>query len=71
MPLPLSVCIPTISTSQKSRPEDLMRKSTESSSHSSSMAKTTLVSVVTGDDNRPTNLSPTVQESTVKPIGDD
>ena len=43
---PLSVCIPTISASGKNSPEDPTRRSTESSGHSSSMAKTTLVSVV-------------------------
>ena len=72
IPLPLSVYIPIISARGKSSPEDdLMRKSTGSSSHSSGMVKATLVSVVsTGDDSRPTTVSPKVQKSTAKPIGD-
>ena len=35
------------------------------------MAKTTLVSLVAGDDHRSINLSPTIQESATKLIGED
>ena len=64
------ICFPTISACGKSSPEDPTRMSREGSSISSSMAETTLVPVVIGNDHRSANLSPTVQEPAPKPTGE-
>ena len=64
------ICFPTISACGKISPEDPTRTSREGSSNRSSMAETTLVPVVIGNDHRSANLSPTVQEPAPKPTGE-
>ena len=64
------ICIPTVSARGKNSPEDPTRTSREGSINSSDMAKTAVVPIVVGNDYRPANLSPTVQQLATKPIGD-
>ena len=58
----LPICVPTISASGKNTSEDPKRASSESGCDSSSVAKTTLVPSVAGNDDRSTDLSSTAEE---------
>ena len=61
---------PSIPTSGKNPPENETRESGGSGNNCPSLAKAAVVSITTGDDSRPTDLSPTVERSVTESIED-